>query len=225
MVQVNLLEKTRAYATREVLTDNKATPGDAAVFEVVATGLTVKLSEVLKGAPADGRGCTMTVYADTLVIDRTQLDVDGAVLVARVIDVSALAGKPLLVRVPPARHVTPIEIIAQEARGGPFALQPNKEPPAPWTPPLGFAPKLQKGLLVVESNGTGKTSTSTEASALAGALSSSWGLSSLRASATAATYLAWSTDSLDLAVSRSLLGWVVSWVKAISEGRGTGAVE
>ena len=57
--------RTSAFRARDVVTDGSS------VFEATASGLTVRLSELLAGAPANGRR-SIAVFADTFIIDREQ---------------------------------------------------------------------------------------------------------------------------------------------------------
>jgi len=198
--------RTVAFQARDVITD------DTSVFEVVACGLTVRLSDVLAGAPAGGRR-SITVYADTFAIDMPRLDVDGAVICARVLDLSGLAGGQLAMRLPP-RDAAVIEIVAQESTRQ-FVVQPDGGG-ASWTPPLGLAP-LQADFFIIDSKGKGQASTAADSASLADVLSRSWALNSLRASATAATYLSTSDNATDVATARSMLGWVVACITAFAK--------
>jgi hypothetical protein len=198
--------RTSAFRARDVVTDGSS------VFEATASGLTVRLSELLAGAPANGRR-SIAVFADTFIIDRPRLDVSGAVVFARVIDISEMAA-PKLMMGAPSSDAAILEVLAQESTG-PLTVQPDGAS-ASWSPPLGIAP-LRAGFFVVDSGGKGTASTNVDPSALADVVSRSWALSSLRASVTAATYLSSSSNAADIATARSMLGWVVACVSAYAK--------
>lgn len=201
-----LNSRVAAFRARDVITD------DTSVFEVVATGLQVRLSEVLAGAPPGGRR-SITVYADTLIVDMLRLDVDGAVICARTLDLSGLTGGKLGMRLP-SRDTSVIEIVAQESTS-PLLVQPDGGGGA-WTPPLGLNP-LQAAFFMLDSKGNGKASVASDPASLSDVLSRSWSLNSLRASAAAATFLSTSTNPSDVAAARSMLGWVVACITALTK--------
>lgn len=207
-------EKTREFRTRQVVQD-----AETGIFEVVACGLRVRLSEALEGAPAGG-ATSLTVYADTLVVDVPVLNARGTVVMARCVDVTALEGVPLRIPAPrPGPPVaTAVEIIAAETEGGTLRLATGDD--EGWEVPVGTAP-LRAALLIVHEDGHVTQEVLEDQDALRDVAGRPWALNALRASYTAATWLALGDDDDDddaQAPARSMLGWTVAGARAAAAG-------
>jgi hypothetical protein len=194
-----LNEKTREFRARQVVQD-----AETGIFEVVFCGLEVRLSEVLAGAPAGG-ATSLTIYADTLVVDVPSLNSRGTVVMARSIDVRALDGGTLLLPAPPAGTAAVVEIMAQETVGGTLQLAPGAGDP--FTVPVGSTP-LQAAFLFIHEDGTVTTDISSAADTLWDVAGRPWALNALRSSYTAATWLALQDD--EAATAQSMLAWTVA---------------
>jgi hypothetical protein len=213
-----LNSKTSSYRTLLETPDNEK----GEIRDVVFSGLHVKLSEIVKNR-APGTGKTLTVYADTFVMDMPSFNTESAVVVARCIDVSALKGATIEVPVPAPGQTSMSVFLIQESAGGSVALAPSKPGTSgsPTPLPVGSAP-LQVVYYNVESDGKSSQKVTQDQSHLEDLLDKVWALNSLKASFSAAAWLMDSDSAADRSVARSMLIWVTACVR--SWGANDGAV-
>jgi hypothetical protein len=205
-----LNSKTRSFRTLLEAPDNDK----GEIRDVVFSGLHVKFSEIVKNRAA-GIGKTLTIYADTLVMDRPSLDASVAVVVARRIDVSALNGNAITMpRAVPGQPSVSLFLI-QESAGGSATVAAAKpasgEQPA--RIPTGNAP-LQLMYHTVTSDGKATVEITRRTADMEDLLNKVWAINSLKASFTAATWLADSGNKEDRVAARSMLLWVTACIRS-----------
>jgi len=192
------------------------TPANEAgeIEDVVFSGLHAKLSEILKNR-TQGQLNTLTIYADTLVMDRPSFDAVSAVVVARRIDVSALPEGIISSPVPASGRASKSEFLIQESAGGTVKLAHSKvNDSAPKIPlPVGD-PKLQVVILKTKGDGTLLLQTFRDKEYFEDVLNKIWALNSLKASFTAATWLMDSNSPEDRNVASQMLRWVTACVES-----------
>jgi hypothetical protein len=205
-----LNSKTSSFRTLLEPPDNEK----GEIRDVVFSGLHAKLSEIVKNR-APGTGKTLTIYADTLVMDMPSFNTQSAVVVARCIDVSALKGGTIEVPVPASGQASMSMFLIQESAGGNVTLAPSKPGTggSPTPLPVGSAP-LQVVYYNVESDGKPSQDVTKEQSHLEDLLDKVWALNSLKASFTAASWLMDSDSAADRNVARSMLIWVTACVRS-----------
>lgn len=210
-----LNDKTREFRVLQIVKD----PANTFV-EAVFSGLEVKLSEIVSSF-AFGGGSSLTIYADTLIIDTPSFDARGVVVVARSVDVSLLQGGAIPVRVPPQGQTAVVELLVQQTVGGGLALTTSeaRAGATSFTVPAGLTP-LRAAFYFVQPDGSSTSQIKSDASDIQDLIGRSWALNSLRASYTAATWLANSDDASDRATAQSMLGWVVACIRAQAQEGG-----
>jgi hypothetical protein len=161
------------------------------VADVVAVGLCLKLSELTARFPSTG-GNSLTVYADTFVVDTAVLAVKSLVVVARSVDTTALKGVAL--RAPAT---------AAEFLVGKGALTLANET-ATATIVTGFDPLTATTI----TGPTLATTTATDDRSIGDLTGRPYALNALRASFAAATWLLDSPSQADQATARDMLAWV-----------------
>jgi hypothetical protein len=211
-----LNNKTKEFRTLKVIRDPSNT-----IVDVVFSGLEVKLSELVKFFPFVG-GATLTIYADTVIVDAPSFDARGTVVMARSIDMSMLVGSPVPVRVPEKGRTAVAEFLVKETIGGNLQLTTsNAQPGKPaFTVPIGEKP-LQAVYYFVNSDGSSTQQVQTDVSALQDLISLVWALNSLKASFTAASWLMNSNQSSDRSTAKSMLSWVVACIRTMGGGGAT----
>ncbi len=122
------------------------------IFDTVYSGLRVNLPDLVQEFPPGG-GSTLTVYADTVVVDYPTFDASGVVVVARCLDLSQLAGAALPIRVPQDNPQRMLQFLVKETIGGPLKLTTDAaQPGAPTEIPTGDSP-LTAALFAVMQDG------------------------------------------------------------------------
>jgi hypothetical protein len=213
--------KTASYRTLLGTPDNEK----GEIRDIVFSGLHVKLSDVLaKQAP--GTGKTLTIYADTLVMDKPSFNSASAVIVARSIDVQALKGGVIEVPTPQAGQASMATLLLQESAGGNPVLVPSKGGVAgsPASVPLSKGAAPQVVYYNVAEDGKGSLdipSDKAQAAHLEDLLDKVWALNSLKASFTAATYLMDSGTAEDRRIARSMLTWVTGSIRSWGANNGS----
>lgn len=210
-----LIDKTAGYRTLATYKD----PVSGAE-SVAFTGLYAKLSEVLAGQPAGGY-FSVTIYADTLVVDVPEVEAQGLIVAARQLDVSALHADPLLLKLGAGQGGGVAEVMVGGAGGGTFAIAASQAPSTRVTPPVGFDPVLAT---VYDQDGTTGALTEVAGDNTANVQSvarQSWVLNALLAGFTAATYLSEQEDAGSSGEALSMLNWITSVVGALAAGGAT----
>lgn len=203
--------RTGAFASLEVIKD----PSDV-VTDVLGVGLHVRMSELVSHFSETGAS-TLTVFADTLVMDVDTLPAKGTVILARAIDLGAMKGGARPISVPtPASGTGAVQFAVGAVTGGQLALaQPDGRPPL--EVPSGLAP-INVASYFIDPDGSisGKVVSSPDAIGdLTGRI---YALNSLRASFAASTWLM-SSDAADAkSTARSMLAWVVACTGAPALG-------
>jgi len=205
-----LNSKTRSFRTHLDLPDNEK----GEIRDVVFSGLQAKFSDIIKNRAA-GTGKTLTIYADTLVMDRPSFDTSTVVVVARNIDVSGLNGSAITMPVPAPGQPSISMFLIQESAGGSAAVAASQPAggESPSRIPTGNAP-LQLMYYTVSSDGKATPEVTQRKADMEDLLNKVWAINSLKASFTAATWLADSGGQEDRSVARSMLLWVTSCVRA-----------
>lgn len=212
----SLNEKTREHHALQIVQD----PGHT-LCEVVFAGLHLKLSEIASALPSGGAS-SITLFADTVVVDVPSFDARGVVVMARSIDVSALMGGAMPVRVPGAGDMAVVQMMVQGTVGGPLALTTSAAPVgSPITPvPTGGSP-LTVFSYLLGADGKSTVSAAVDAASIQDLVGRSWALVSLRAGYTAAAWLASSDDAAQRAEARSMLTWIVACLRVMGQGGAT----
>ncbi|TDD53352.1 hypothetical protein [Saccharopolyspora elongata] len=188
------------------LTFSEVTKSDGNQKEVTVSGLRVRLSEI--GA------CTqlMSVFADTLVVDYPTFDAPGVVVVARSLDLSALSGSALPLRVPAGHGPNVAQFLIGGTVGGDFRINTENVTSGAKTVPVGMTP-LKAALHQVAHDGTITQDINSGAKDIADLTGRPWALGSLKASVTAAGSLMDTGIPADTALARSMLAWVVACIQ------------
>ena len=204
---------TDAYRTLRIKKD----PGETYV-NAVFSGLRVKLSDIVRDFPPEGRS-NLTLIADTLVVDVPSFSARGAVVMARSIEVSSLQGKAMVVP-PHAGGRSTWQFLLQQVTGGadlklttPQAAEAGQ---ADFAVPVGEDP-LQMVYYIVASDGSPATRVTGGAAHLEDLLSRPWALNSLKASFAAASWLMHSDQDSNRATAQSMLSWVVACIRALRQ--------
>jgi hypothetical protein len=188
------------------------------ITDTVFSGLRVKLSELVAGLTAKG-ATTLSVWADTLVIDYPTFNTLGTVVVARSIDNSLLGDVPMPMRMPAAGGTAISEFLVKEtASGKPLTVAVDKAGTLanPFTIPVGTRP-LQAAYYTVASDGKGVGVVKPGTAELNDLLARPFALNSLKASFTAATWLMASPRQSDRDTAKSMLEWVVACTRALGD--------
>jgi hypothetical protein len=204
-----LNQETKSYFSTQVTKD----PSSQQTLDIVCAGLSISLSDLDKNYPISPN-TTLTIFADTLIVDLPNFSTRGLVVYARSIDLSAVNGAPLSVQVPKTPNGTSVvEILTQSSIGG--ALQLLPEGGTPTLVPMGQTP-LQPFLYTVDVNGTvNATNEANNPSYLLDLINRPWALNALRASYTAATVLMNASGTSDRSIARSMLSWVVACIRSM----------
>lgn len=210
-----LLEtKTKNFRTLKINRD----PGGL-FAEAIFSGFQVKLSEIEPHFPVGG-GSSLTIFADTLIVDTPVFDAQGVVVMARNLDLSLFAGSPALLRVPSTDQGMAIgQFLIQGAGGATFKLmtdQATSEAGA-FTIPMGENP-LQVLNYIVNADGTTSHNIETDATSLQDLVGGILSLNTLKSSFTAASWLMNSEVADDRATAQSMLSWVTACIHALGKG-------
>src|SRR5271157_1758572 len=193
---------------------------DARVDDVVFSGLRVKLSEIIGGFPSDG-GNSVTIYADTLVVDSASFNACGAVVMARRIDLSAVKGDAISIGTPKRGKSAVAEFLVKESVGGQLRLTSGAQDGSlPFSVPVGDTP-LQAVYYKVNEDGTSTHEVRKETGDLQDLIGRPWALNCLKASFTAGCRLMTSQDAADREVAGSMLSWVVACVGTLGRDGAT----
>ncbi len=186
-----LADRTKSFDVLEAPVD----PGGK-VADVVAVGLRLKLSELTARFPSTG-GNSLTVYADTLVVDTADLAVKSLVVVARVLDTTALKGAPL------TAPATAAEFLV--ANGKLALTSPNDTTK---TPTATIVTGIEPLTATTITGPTLETSTAIDDASISDLTGRPYALNALRATFAAATWLLNSPNQADQATARDMLAWV-----------------
>ena len=206
-----LQEKTAGYRTLTTYRDPVS-----GVSDVSFTGLYVKLSDVLAKQPTGGY-FTVTIYADTLVIDVSEVIAQaGLIMVARTVDVSSLGGSPLVLNLGAGQGGV-AEIMIGGAGNDTFEIASFKTPTEGIAPPAGCNPV--SATVYNQDGTTGKISTLTsdDIANVQGLIKQPWALGALLAGFTAATYLSEQEESTTATEALSMLTWITSTIGAMTQ--------
>ncbi|MGC2400413.1 MAG: hypothetical protein WA510_11540 [Acidobacteriaceae bacterium] len=183
---------------------------------VVFSGLQVSLSSVTNLLPKTG-GYSVTIYADTLVVDVSTINTTGLVLVARTIDVSFLKGAPLQLT-PPTTDIAVAEVLIGATIGGNLALLPAQQPVgSAFQVPAGVS-SFSAVLYNVPSQGPATGQIMSSFAALQDLFRQTWALNSMKASYGAGAVLMDSSDSSDVATAQSMFNWITAIVRTLGLG-------
>jgi hypothetical protein len=209
-----LNSKTSSFRTLLETPDNEK----GEIRDVVFSGLQAKLSEILKNR-APGAGKTLTIYADTLVMDVPSFNAAATVVVARCIDVTGLQGGIVKVPAPGPGDYSLSTFLIQESAGGSPVLVPSKAGTDGAATPLPVFGSATPQVVYYNVGSDGKSSLEiveekSLKAHLEDLLDKVWALNSLKASFTAATWLIDSGSSEDLSTARSMLTWVTACIRS-----------
>lgn len=215
-----LNERTRSYRALQAVADS-----GGRVSAVVFCGLRVSLSELAGLFPAEG-GATLTIYADSLLLDRPSFDAPGVVVVARSVEVAPGAAAGIAVRRPAAGGMAVAEWLVGEFTGGPLLIAPAAvadqagaaaapDTTAAFSVPAGMSP-LRAAYHQLDGDGRVDSAVRTDAADLRDLLEPTWALNSLKASLAAATWLVDSDGAAEREAARSMLHWVGACARALA---------
>lgn len=209
-----LNSKTSSFRTLLETPDNEK----GEIRDVVFSGLRAKLSEILKNR-APGAGKTLTIYADTLVMDVPSFNAASTVVVARCIDVTALEGGIIKVPAPGPDEYSMSAFLIQESAGGSASLVPSKAGTDGSSTPLPVFGNAAPQVVYYNVGSDGKSAQEfveekSRKAHLEDLLDKVWALNSLKASFTAATWLMDSGSSEDRSAARSMLIWVTACIRS-----------
>lgn len=208
----NALDKRAAvFSVQDAAKDPSGVVGD-----VVVVGLHLAMSDALALFPASG-GDSLTVYADTLVMDVDHLPVRGAVVMAREVDTTAMGADALTVP-RPATGTTAVEFLVGGVTGPALAVTTDGAAPTPVA--TGLQP-LTTALFVVQPSGPTQVTTKTDDDDIGDLAGRVYALSSLRAGYAAATWLMNTGDDDALATARDMLAWVTACTGAAATSTAT----
>lgn len=205
-----LSDNARTYASTEVRKDSSGQNVD-----VTAVGLRLLLSELNGHYPVSGRG-TLTVYADTFVVDADTLPAQGTVIVARSVDLSAMPGRPAPLKMSrPVRDASVVEVLVGEVTGASRLEVTDPSGTATAEIPTGMQPLTAVTITVRDGGGLEAEATSDRA-ALDDLIGRPYGLNGLRAGFTGATRLFDADDADERSQAQSMLAWVATACQAVS---------
>jgi hypothetical protein len=204
-----LSNKTTSLRTLQTVYERNGTD----VNRVLFAGLHVTLSEITGLLTATG-AATVTIFADTFVVDAPALAASGIVVVARDIDVSALKGAAL--QVGRAGKASIAQFLAKGVTGGllQVSASPGKDV---FAIPAGDRP-LRSGLYRVAAAGSATSEIRERKGDLEDLLGRIWALNSMKASFAAAAWLM-TQSRPDRDLARSMLTWIVSAIGALGTER------
>ncbi|MBA2238217.1 MAG: hypothetical protein H0W24_05895 [Lysobacter sp.] len=194
----------------------KVTDPISGAIDVTWCGLYTRLSDVVAGLPATGFN-SLSIYADTLVLDVPSIRVSALVVMARVVDVSGLAGAPLLVE--PLGDTAFAEFLVGSTAGGTLTAAAAAGGSAV-TPQVG-ATTLDAALYSVTAAGGLTAVDNSGNAAVVDLVSRSWALNTLNASFAAGASLFDGSGS-DRQVAQAMFAWIVACTA--SRGAGTGVL-
>lgn len=188
------------------------------ITDILFSGLEVKLSDLVNQFPYTG-GITLTIYADNLIADVPNFNVQGAVIVANTLDISSLGGEAWPVQIPTGQTPAVVECLIMNtlSNGNPASLGfiTNKtlgiNPPPLYTLPTNGT-NLQVGTFIVESNGNaqGSAGNSSDFSDLIGR---PFALNSFYAIFSQVTNLLNKGDNASLNQAQNKLTWIYNCIK------------
>jgi hypothetical protein len=206
-----LSEKTASLRTRQVVCEReKKDQPQRDVNRIIFAGLHLRLSEIV-GLLTPAGAATITIFADTVVLDAPVIASRGLVLVARSVETELLKGVPLQVGL--AGKDSMAQFLVGSIVGGPLKVcaAPDKEA---FVIPFGDRP-LQAAVYRVSAAG-GVTSTILGAPGdLEDLFGLIWALNSMQAGFAAAAHLVQQGSPADNDLARAMLRWIVSAIRSL----------
>ncbi len=206
-----LSSRTASFAVQDATKDPSGV-----VTDVVVVGLHLAMSDVVGLFPASG-GDSLTLYADTLVMDVNHVPVRGAVVMAREVDTTAMGADAVTVARPPT-GTTAIEFLVGGVTGPALAV--TTDGAAPTAVATGLQP-LTTALFLVQPSGPIQVTTRTDDDDIGDLAGRVYALSSLRASYAAATSLMNTGSDDALETARDMLAWVTACTGAAATSTAT----
>ncbi len=199
----SLVQQAQPYTARVTTTDPVS-----GVVDLTYCGLRTPLSGVLKDPPPGGWH-SVSIFADTLILDVPSVTTAGLMLVVRNVDTTALAGQPLSIA-PTAAGAVAVQVLAGGATGGKFQLAIAGQAGAAVSPPTSST-----NLLVTTYVASRGESLSALPPAPGNGLSMlvaySWTMNSLYAAFAAAARLMDVAGSAPAkSTAQSMLAWIVA---------------
>ncbi len=177
------------------------------LVDVTYYGLQTSLSEVMKNAPAHGLH-GVAIFADTLVLDVATVAAAGLLLVARSLDVTQLAGQPLMVA-PGTKSDVIAQVLVGGTTGGALRLTVAGQEASAVAPPVGT--DAARVTTYVSADGAAFNQLpSGDGAAYNGLLGSAWMMNTLYASYSAAAWLMEDTVQGASVAAQAMLAWIVT---------------
>lgn len=199
----HLNARTSGYAITQVTKD----PTDA-VDGILCVGLHVRMSDLVSQFP-EGGGSTLTVFADTLVMDVDAMAAKGTVIVARVVDLTAMDGGARAITVPaPQSGTTAVEVLVGSVNGGTLQLA-SPGGAEPFAVPVGLDP-LQAATYFVDADGSVNGQVRSSADDIGDLTGRIYALNSFRASFSAGAWLMNSDAPAARDTAQDMFAWVMA---------------
>jgi hypothetical protein len=178
----------------------------------IYSGFQTSLSAVLAGLPAT-KVNSISIFADTLVLDVPAVNTSGLILMVRELDVSGLNGQPLTIA-PDAGNQAAAQFLVGAATGGTFSVAMAAQPSAVTVPPVSMA-SLNAAGYVAEAGGA-LTAIPSGPASVQDLVSRSWALNSLQASFAGAAWLIDNGSPDSRTAAQQMLGWVVQCTSSLA---------
>lgn len=185
------------------------------VTDILFSGLNVKLSDLTGLFPAAVPGNTLTIYADTVLVDIPDFNCAGIVIVARQIDITSLDNASWPISVPATAVPAVLEcLIMSSISNGTAAplsfitsITPGAAPAPLFTAPTN-QPTLAIGEFLVNTDGTTSSEVLTDANDFLDLIGRPYALNSFYAGFTYATDLINLNDTASIGTAFSILNWI-----------------
>lgn len=185
------------------------------VTDILFSGLNVKLSDLAGQFPAAIPGSTLTIYADTVLVDVPDFNSLGVVIVARQIDITSLDGASWPITVPPATTPAVLECLIMSCISGGVAAplsfitsETSAASPAPLFTAPANQPVLAIGEFIVNTDGTTSGRTLSDGNDFLDLIDRPYALNAFYASFARATDLVNLGDPQNLNTAFSILNWM-----------------
>lgn len=177
------------------------------LVDITYYGLQTSLSEVLKNTPAQGLH-SVAIFADTLTVDVATIPAASLLLVVRSLDITQLAGQPLVLTTGTKGDVI-AQVLVGGTTAGAFHLTVVGQEASAVLPPVGTdSPRVTT---YVSSNGAAFSPLpSGDSTAYDSLLGSAWMMNTLYASYSAAAWLMEATTQDASMAAQAMLAWIVT---------------
>ena len=177
---------------------------------IVFCGLRCTLSQVMAAGPASG-AYSVAIFADTLVADVAAVKTSGLVVMAREIDVSGLAGRPLEIDASGGEAV--VQMLVGGVAGGALSVAGTGGASSPVVPD---ASARAASMFTAASGGALSPSDAGGVSSVRNLVGRSWSLNALKAGYAGATHLIDRGTAEALGCARAMLSWVAATTSGLA---------